>query len=85
MKLPSVLPLLVLLIAGCQSDDEAAPVKARPMVTPEQQAKVDQELAGQKIGALLKGKTSWLREEGYEKGGLDRAPELYLFYFTASW
>ncbi|MGC6465391.1 MAG: hypothetical protein ACON38_05760 [Akkermansiaceae bacterium] len=86
MKLPYLLTLLTLFVVGCRSDESAAaPVKPRSVLTAEEQAKVDEKLTGQKIGALLKGKISWLREGTYQRGGLDRVPDLYLFYFTASW
>ncbi|YCM46474.1 hypothetical protein V2O64_10635 [Verrucomicrobiaceae bacterium 227] len=86
MKFYRLLPLIALLGLGCKNENSSGgPAKDRPVVTVEQQALIDQSLAGQKIGALLTGRTSWLKGEEFVKGGLDRAPDLYLLYYSASW
>lgn len=91
MKLSRLLPLIALLGLGCKSDAPAdtsvdsPPTGGRPAITADRQTEVNEALAGQKIGRLLDGKISWLKDGKYQKGELDRAPDLYLFYFTASW
>lgn len=86
MKLCHFLPLITVLGQGCQSDEESAvPLEPRPEVSAEEQIEINRQLSEQKIGRLLDGRIAWMREGGFEKGGLDRAPKQYLFYFSASW
>lgn len=75
-----------LLAVSCRDDGpKGTGVESRPPLKPDKQVAVDASLSGQKIGRILQGKTSWFRDGGYQKGALDRAPELYLFYYSASW
>lgn len=87
MKFHRLLPLIALLAIGCKSDSTSGsnPATPRPALGAEQQAAVDATLADQKIGHLLSGKLSAFRDDHYQKAPLDRAPDLYLLYYTASW
>lgn len=86
MKRSCLLPFFVLLVLGCKNDGpKGEPVESRPSLESGKQAAVDASLSGQKIGRLLHGKISWFRGDAYQKGALDRAPGLYLFYYSASW
>ena len=94
MKLHRLLPLIALFTVGCKNDDTVGcknddpsgdPAGSRPVPTAEKQAAIDESLAGQKIGQLINDKISWFKADKYQKGGLDRAPDFYLFYYTASW
>ena len=88
MKIYRLFPLIAALALGCKSDDttsDSGSAVLRPVLTADQQVAIDQELAGQEIGKLLSGKVSVFRDDHYQKAPPDRAPDLYLFYYTASW
>ena len=71
---------------GCKNDKhDGESAGTRLAVSAEEQKPIDQVLAGQKIGQILVGRISWLHGEQFQKGPLDRAPDLYLFYYTVSW
>ncbi|MEJ6580105.1 MAG: hypothetical protein QNL33_09310 [Akkermansiaceae bacterium] len=86
MKILRLFPLITLFAVGCKNDEPGGEsAGSRPTPTVEEQAVIDELLNGQKIGHLLKGQISWFKEDQFQKGSLDRAPDLYLFYYTASW
>lgn len=76
---------LPLLLLSCQESDLSA-LSNRPRdLSPEERQTIDATLATQVIGKELAGRTSWLNDEGFYSGSLDKAPQRYLLYFSASW